>query len=238
MNLILIEKSDFVAPDRVRLRPHQVKHVRETLCAQSGDSLRIGLINGLMGSGTISKFESDLIEVDVELSENPPPPLHLTLYLALPRPKFLAKILQTTTSMGVKHIYLFNSYKVEKVYWHCEQITPLAMRESCLLGLEQARDTVLPEIHQRRLFKPFVEDELPSLVQGTRALIAHPTATLACPYGIAKPDSHVSLAIGPEGGFIDYEVEKLNSAGFETVHLSERILKVETAVTALISRLT
>jgi RsmE family RNA methyltransferase len=47
----------------------------------------------------------------------------------------------------------------------------------------------------------------------------------------------VTLAIGPEGGFIEYEVTKLIETGFTPVHLGPRILKVETAVTALLSRL-
>jgi 16S rRNA U1498 N3-methylase RsmE len=47
----------------------------------------------------------------------------------------------------------------------------------------------------------------------------------------------VTLAIGPEGGFIPYEVEKLFGCGFNAVHMGERILNVETAVPALIARL-
>jgi RsmE family RNA methyltransferase len=46
-----------------------------------------------------------------------------------------------------------------------------------------------------------------------------------------------TLAIGPEGGFIPYEIEKLQQAGFAGVHLGARILRVENAVTALVSRL-
>jgi RsmE family RNA methyltransferase len=45
------------------------------------------------------------------------------------------------------------------------------------------------------------------------------------------------LIIGPEGGFIPYEVEKMADSGAEPVALGERILRVETALTAALGRL-
>jgi RsmE family RNA methyltransferase len=51
---------------------------------------------------------------------------------------------------------------------------------------------------------------------------------------VQKP---VTLAIGPEGGYIPYEIEQFVVLGFMPVSLGERILNVETAVPALIARL-
>ena len=59
---------------------------------------------------------------------------------------------------------------------------------------------------------------------------------LADPRGLPL-DQPVTLAIGPEGGWIPYEVDKLREAGLQPVQLGERILRVETAVTALLARL-
>lgn len=111
---------------------------------------------------------------------------------------------------------------------------PEAIREQLILGLEQARDTVLPEIVIEKRFKPFVEDRLPAMTEGTLGLIGHPGDYPACPRGLAEP---VTLAIGPEGGWIPYEVDLLAKAGMQPVQLGARILRVETAVTALLARL-
>ncbi|MGB7388292.1 MAG: RsmE family RNA methyltransferase, partial [Pseudomonas neustonica] len=111
---------------------------------------------------------------------------------------------------------------------------PEVVRENLLLGLEQARDTVLPTVRIEKRFKPFVEDSLPGLINNQLALVAHRGSYPACPRGIEEP---LTLAIGPEGGWIPYEVEKLVEAGMQPVQLGERILRVETAVTALLARL-
>ena len=136
--------------------------------------------------------------------------------------------------LGVKRIILVNAARVEKSYWQSPFFQPGPVRQQMVRGLEQSRDTVLPEVALKPLFKPFVEDELPAILQGTTALAAHPAANVACPREVRGP---VTLAIGPEGGFLPYEVGKLVSAGFTAVSLGERALNVETAVPALIGRL-
>ena len=65
-------------------------------------------------------------------------------------------------------------------------------------------------------------------------LVAHPIAQQSCPRDVQQA---VTLAIGCEGGFIPYEINLLAAQGFTPVELGERILRVETAVTALIARL-
>lgn len=234
MNLLLFDSSEILENARVKVTGRRAKHLEDVLRAKIGDSLRVGQIGGMMGEAKILSLEAGSAVLEYSLTQTPPPKIPLILYLALPRPKFLNRCLQTATTLGVQKIVLMNAYKVEKVYWSCEQISPESVRESCLLGLEQARDTILPEVIERRLFKPFVEDELPHLIKGTTAFVAHPDSTDSCPYRHPGP---LSLAIGPEGGFIDYEIGKLQAAGFTSVGLTKRILKVETAITALISRL-
>ncbi len=164
----------------------------------------------------------------------PPAPLPVTLILALPRPKVLKRVLRSASAMGVKRIVLLNAFRVEKSYWGSPALASDNLREQLISGLEQARDTVIPEVLLRPLFKPFVEDELPGIAKGTVSLVAHPYASLPCPRTAEKA---VTLVVGPEGGFIPYEIEKLAAAGFTAVQAGERILNVETAVPALLSLL-
>ena len=234
MNLILLNEDDFIAADRVRLHGRRLEHVLSVHRAAVGDQLRVGKIGGLMGDGQVSALDSDKLELEVRLEQPPPAPLDIRLLLALPRPKMLKRVLQCITALGVKQIYLLNSYRVEKSFWGSPLLQPEKLQEQLLLGLEQARDTILPQVHLQQRFKPFVEDQLPLIATNTAAYVAHPVATNACPQGSCEP---TSLAIGPEGGFIPYEVEKLQECGFTPISLGERILRVETAVPVLLSRL-
>ncbi|WPO45417.1 16S rRNA (uracil(1498)-N(3))-methyltransferase [Pseudomonas sp. S1Bt23] len=234
MNLLLLEEADFIAADRVILRDRRLTHMQEVHRAAVGDSLRVGRIGGLMGSAELLRLEPGEAELRVSLDQPPPIKLPLTLVLALPRPKMLRRVLQTVAAMGVPRLVLVNSYRVEKSFWQTPFLEPEAIREQLILGLEQARDSVLPQVVIEKRFKPFVEDRLPALVEGTLGLVGHPGQYPACPRGLDEP---VTLAIGPEGGWIPYEIDLLGKSGLQPVQLGERILRVETAVTALLARL-
>ena len=232
MNMLLLTSN--ITDNVYNVRDRQLRHLLDVHKAEIGDSFKVGHINGLMGTGTIVKLDNEQATLTLDLNQEPPPPLPLTLLLVLPRPKMLRRTLQTIAAMGVKKLYLINSSRVEKSFWQSPFLTPDAIEEQLVLGLEQARDTLLPEVHLRKLFKPFVEDELPCIIKGTTSLVAHPNTEESCP---VNTSDKITLAIGPEGGFIPYEIDKLMEVGFQAVHLGPRILRVENAVPSVISRL-
>ena len=234
MNLALLFQDDFVATDTAVLTGRRLAHLHSVLKVAEGDLVPVGLVDGDIGTGRVVRLNDTEAVLQVELTTPPPAPLPLTLILAMPRPKMFRRVLQTCATLGVKDIWLINAYKVEKSFWQTLFLQPEAIRENLLLGLEQARDTVLPNVRIEKRFKPFVEDQLPGLIGDQLGLVAHPGDYPACPRGIDQP---LTLAIGPEGGWIPYEVEKLVEAGMQPVQLGERILRVETAVTALLARL-
>lgn len=235
MNLILLTDEDLGKDGSpVKLSGQRHRHVIEVLRASLGDELNVGLLGGKAGTGRIIEINDRSLEMDVRLDRDPPPPLPITLLLALPRPKVLRRVLFSLTIMGVKRIILLNSARVEKSYWQTPFLEEAAIRKQLLAGLEQSRDTILPEVLLKKRFKPFVEDELPALLRDATPLIAHPGARGTCPTGV---QGRVVLAVGPEGGFVPFEIATLATYGFRPVSLGERILNVETVLPALISRL-
>jgi len=234
MNLILLFPTDFIDEHNVVLQGARMEHVRDVLRAESGDSLRVGVINGRMGTGSITAMTDKEVELNVILTDPPPAPLPVTLLVAMPRPKCFRRIIQCATTLGVKRIVLFGAFRVEKSYWKSPWLDQQELQRQLVLGLEQARDTVLPQVSLHPLFKPFVEDEVPLLAAGSRCLVAHPGEGSTCPANVREG---VTLAIGPEGGFTDYELGRLTEQRFECMTLGERILRTEQAVPALLGRL-
>jgi RsmE family RNA methyltransferase len=234
VNLILLFDNDFADDQRVRLAGRRLEHVTHVHRAAVGDALIVGVLDGRIGKGEVTHLDRDALEMRVTLTEDPPPPLPLTLVLALPRPKVLNRVIAGATSLGVKRIVLINAWRVEKSYWKSPRLAEENLLSQRHLGLEQARDTILPTIEIHRFFRAFAEVTLPPLALASLALVAHPRAADECPRAVEGP---VTLIVGPEGGFIEDEIASLERAGVRAVGLGPRILRVETAVPSLIARL-
>lgn len=234
MNLLLFTAEELAPGNTLRIADRRLDHLRQVHGAQVGDTVRVGQIGGLMGTGSITALGDSAAELAIELRHEPPPKLPLILVLALPRPKMLRRIVRAAAEFGVPELHLVNSYRVEKSFWQTPVLQPDVIHEYMQHGLEQSRDTVFPAVSCHRRFKPFVEDTLPGLLDGHRGLVAHPGDWPPCPRGITDK---TLLVVGPEGGFIPYEIERLQQAGCEPVSLGPRILRVENAIAALVARL-
>jgi 16S rRNA (uracil1498-N3)-methyltransferase len=236
MNIIIFDEKDYHQNrDMIRLYDHRFVHISGVLGSKENNLLKIGQINGKLGTGKVLEITEQFVDISVNLDKEPPLPSSLILLLALPRPKILRRTLKHITALGVKKIYLINSFRVDKSYWQTPVLAREKIRDIFLDSLSQSCDTVLPELHMRPLFKPFVEDELPDIIKDTVPVIAHPKASEKISGASGK---YITLAIGPEGGFIPYEINKLKECGFKEYNFGERILPVETAVPAVISILT
>lgn len=232
MNLLLLEPGETLGDGTARVAGRKARHLAEVLGKGEGATVKVGELGGLLGEGVIERVEEGSAIVRYAVSEPPPLPSPVTLVLALPRPPMLRRILLHATSLGVKRIVLLHTARVEKSFWGSHALQGAAMGEQLRLGLEQARDTVLPTVELRRRFRPFVEDELRGAAG--RRLVAHPDPGARTATWSADP---TTVVVGPEGGFVPFEVDLLREAGCETVSLGTRILRVETAVVALLGRL-
>jgi RsmE family RNA methyltransferase len=236
MNLILFERHE-LQDGRVRMTGRRAEHIRKILRLRVGDTLRVGMVNGKMGQGRIAGLDENEVEIEIQLHVEAPATPNVELILALPRPIMLQRILKQATTLGVRHFHLIRSAKVEKSFFHSPVLKPEKIRSLLLEGLEQAVDTCLPEITVYHRFKPFVEDVAPK-IEGKR-LIAHPAVTTTLIQAVKEEPElpRIVLAVGPEGGWNEFELECFLEKGFTGFSMGSRILHVDTAVVALLAQL-
>lgn len=233
MNLILLFNEDFISDSRVRLEGRRLDHVTKVLKSKLGDRLSVGKIDGRLGVGEIIRIDK-AVELEVTFNQKPPEPLGIKLVLALPRPHLFKRSLFFAAMLGIKEIYIINFSRVEKSLWNSKTLEPAVMQEQLILGLEQAKDTILPSITVHRQFKPFLEDTLPNVIKGTTPIVAHPSGPESSP--LLKP-TPMTLVIGPEGGIIPHELEQLEKCGFKSMSFGPRILRVDAALAFITSKL-
>ncbi len=233
MNRILFEPGEVEADGTVTLSDGRATHIREVLSATVGKSLRTGTVNGLAGTSCVLEAGERAVRLRPSHGERLPEPW-IDLLLAAPRPKVLKRLWPQLAALGVGRIVILNAFKVEKCYFSSQWLDPRHYRPLLIEGLMQAGLTRLPEVLVRPRFKPFVEDELDALFPDSLRLLAHPGPRTALP-AESGPAPRPVLAVGPEGGWTDYEVRLMQARGFSTFSLGARTLRTDTACVALIA---
>ena len=235
MNLLILEPHQFIDPYSANSSVRQTQHILKTLKLASGDKLRVGKLNGKIGQARVTVDDDKVLLTDITLDSEAEPSLPITLILGLPRPQMIKRILQCVASIGIEELIFIHTKRVEKSFWQSPVLFDDAVHEHLLLGLEQGKGTQLPRVTLYKSFWECLESVLPEKTAGKHRYIAHPTNQTERIHLRATEPS--ALAIGPEGGFLHEELAQLEGLGFTRIGLGKRILKVETAIPALIGKL-
>lgn len=237
MNLLLFEQNELTGT-RLQLDDRRAHHILDVLGLEKGDTLRVGMLNGKIGQGEVVHVEGRSVELDVLLTTLPPDVPEIELILALPRPIMLQRIVKQATVLGVRRFHLIRSRRVQKSFFQTNLLRPDRLKEIMMQGLEQAMDTRMPEVVVHERFKPFIEDVADTLKPSSR-LLAHPDEAVTLPdlYLENRVRDGIVLAVGPEGGWNDYEIECFREHGFHCFSMGSRILHVDTAVIVLLAQL-
>lgn len=238
MNIILVDKSELLPGNTVILDGRRFDHISNVLRASPNDLLRVGVIGDKRYQARLLDMKSCscIIRLENELPSFSVPALDLIL--ALPRPKCMKRLWAQLSAIGFKRIFIVNAEKVEKVYWGSTTLVEEVYKPLLLEGLEQCGDTVLPEVHFVKRLRPFLEDEAPTLFFDQQKIIAHPYDGKIEPisqYELSNISKRKVVAIGPEGGWNEFELKLFSKSGFKSFSLGERILRTDTAVIAISS---
>ncbi len=208
-------------------------HIRNILRAEPGKILKTGTLNGRSGTSTVLHVADDLITLQSSHTEESPRPW-FDLILASPRPLVLKRLWPQLAAFGARKIILIKASKVEKYYFSSQWVEAGGVRPLLIEGAVQAGLTCIPEFEIKMNFREFMEQELDGLFPCSERLLAHPGPATRL------ADTHAEgrrplIAIGPEGGWTESELNIFAEHGFSRFALGERILRSDTACIALIA---
>lgn len=243
------------------LGDRRARHIVTVLRPEPGATVRVGVLGGGVGRVAVAVQEggaagSGAVRLTalpgtprLKLAELPAEAPHIEVLLAMPRPKVMARLWSVLAQLGVRRVVLINASRVEKCYFSSHAVDPAKYLPELMEGLEQAVCTRLPEVRIETRFKPFVEDTLDQLCPASTLLrlLCHPGegsqriaqavsgARRAAAAAGEPARCGVLLAIGPEGGWVDFELHLLQRHGFRQVTLGSRILTTDVAVVSLVT---
>ena len=233
MNMLLLNKEDFISEERCSVSGRRFSRLKDFIHIEMGKQIKAGVRNESCGSAEVAVIAPDHAELIYRRESDPPPAPPLTLVIALQRPQTFSKVIHSAVTLGIKEIHFIHTFKVEKSYWQSSRLQAESLQEEIDLALEQAADPVEPQLFFHRRFKPFAEDELDRIAGSSLRLFGDPAGTAPVP----SHGTPVTLALGPEGGFTEYEINTFKEHGFAPMSLGTRILRTEFALAALLGKL-
>jgi RsmE family RNA methyltransferase len=242
MNLIIVTEHDRLDEHTFRLNDLRAEHIRSVLNLDPGDPVEIGLLNGPQATARIERVSpGEVVLCADSWRDVPMTGPEVDLICALPRPQTLKKVLITSAMMGVRSVHLIRANRVEKSYFQSPLIQAENQLPYLVEGLAQGKLTRLPLVRVHDRFRQFFEDDLPHL---SSDLSSTPLRLV----GILETESSLHdvfdraarelvVAVGPEGGWVPFEIELMQSLGFKPFTLGRWTLRVEHAVIAALSQM-
>ncbi len=151
-------------------------------------------------------------------------PLSLTLGVALPKGDRQKWLVEKAAELGVGRIV---PLLTRRAVARPNEQTLNRLRRTVVEASKQCGRNRLMQIDEPRSWADFLAETAGE----PNRLLAHPGA--ATQFAIHGKKTECFLAVGPEGGFTDEEATAALDAGWPSVNLGPRILRVETAALAL-----
>jgi RsmE family RNA methyltransferase len=240
MNSLIILQTELVDQDKAVLSCARAEYAWATHGLRVGRTVRVAVLGGMKGVGIVLGACADRIELQLSLNTESFLLKPIDLIVGLSRPQTVKKAIQAAVMLGVRSLRFVLSERGQKSYRDSHALTAEHLQSETIKALEQIWDGSVPEVSVHHsvatvLAKGVVADPASS---GVCALLAHPTApamqTLPTLTGAC---SSVVVAIGPEAGWSDSEVQDLTSRGFLSVGLGARVLRVEIAMVFMLGQL-
>lgn len=220
--------ADEVSGGRAALTGTHAEHLARVLRARVGEEFDI-VANGVLHRGRIATIADTRVEF--ELGEEIPgeaAPIQLTLFLAIFKFDRMEWAIEKCTELGVARIAPLITRRSDSRLVSASVKRVERWRRIALQASEQSRRTSPPEICD-----PIKLREALALPAELKMVLSEGEKQFHL-RDIAYPEDadRILLAIGPEGGWTEEELELFQKTGWISVTLGSTILRAETAAIA------
>ncbi|NOX37719.1 MAG: 16S rRNA (uracil(1498)-N(3))-methyltransferase [Calditrichaeota bacterium] len=228
----------FYAPDlslhstHIQLSPEESHHASRVLRKRTDD--HIGLINGngLMARARIDRIDKKGVACIIETVSTVPPPEHrIHVGLGMIRPNRMDWAVEKLTELGVHTIQ-----PLQTDFTTAPGLKRRHLERVAISAMKQSQQAYLPTIAEPRAFQDWIL-QVPLQAEHAAGYIAHWMPDAKRIPSPADSLREIYLAVGPEGGFSEREVQLAVEAGFRIVKLQEQILRSETAAVVAVSQI-
>ena len=185
--------------------------------------------------GRITKVARDAVEFALEEQlEAHRPTLDVTLLLAIVKFDSFEWAIEKATELGIGTIVPLAAARSDNALLHAAEKRSARWKKILAESSQQSRRLRIPLLNAPTR----TEDAFSNIHDGLKLLLserpgAPPMRNLLAGQRAAK----ATIAIGPEGGWTDNELELAAKGGFQQVSLGRLILRTETAVVAALASL-
>ncbi|MCB0318400.1 MAG: RNA methyltransferase [Bdellovibrionales bacterium] len=231
MNCFLIYPDEVVGNKAV-IYGERAKELFKRHKLSTGISLKAGIFNSDLGTAKVLKV-GEILELEFIPKHSPPKRLPVCLLCGLSRPQTVKKIIQSAVLFGIEELHFVKTEFGEKSYLDSKLLQQENIQREIELGLEQAVDTIPPKIYIHRDFESFINEKIDTLIKNYQNCFFADTQNTDC-VQVSKSSNKFLIAIGPEPGWSSKEKTSFLTKNFKAVSLGERILRTETASSALL----
>lgn len=217
--------------------PDQARYLGTVLRMREGDPLLVFNGTGQEYGAVLRRGPAGILLEITDRRTEPAAGIDITLCQAIPKAEKLDGIVRHATELGVSRIIPF--FAERSVPRWPEAKSRLKRERWQKIALEGARQSGRTDIPEIGPVVPF-DEMLRSGRPGSLGLILWEGETELGIREVFRDPRHdgvgaFHLAIGPEGGFGHEEIERAQRAGFLSVSLGRRVLRVETAALTVLA---
>ena len=234
MRYFFIEPAALKKPD-IAIKGSEARHIKNVLRLKPGDTIRLFDGQGFEYEADIQRLPANRVEIRIthKFPATKESPVQIAVAQALLKEKKMDRLLRHVCELGITHWVPFISERsvprpgAKRLPARVERWEKI-LKESC----KQCQRARLPEIIQMMSFEEVVQYGRSCDLK--IVFYENESATLNSLLSPLPPSvpRKILLILGPEGGFSDQEIEKVQAAGFVVAGLGPRILRAETATIA------